>query len=64
MEVDPAMMGRVGSIAGVGGGGKGHGTGDGAGEGDGDGAAAAVGNTVGASAVGGVDELGLKEAGP
>lgn len=63
MEVDPAMMGRVGSIAGVGGGGKGHGTGDGAGEGDGA-AAAAVGNTVGASAVGGVDELGLKEAGP
>lgn len=62
VEVDPAMMGRVGSIAGVGGGGKGHGTGDGAGEGDG--AAAAVGNTVGASAVGGVDELGLKEAGP
>lgn len=62
MEADPAMMGRVGSIAGVGGGGKGHGTGDGAGEGDG--AAAAVGNTVGASAVGGVDELGLKEAGP
>lgn len=62
MEVDPAMMGRVGSIAGVGGGGKGHGTGDGAGEGDG--AAAAVGNTVGASAAGGVDELGLKEAGP
>lgn len=62
MEVDPAMMGRVGSIAGVGGGGKGHGTGDGAGEGDG--AAVAVGNTVGASAVGGVDELGLKEAGP
>lgn len=62
MEVDPAMMGRVGSIAGVAGGGKGHGTGDGAGEGDG--AAAAVGNTVGASAVGGVDELGLKEAGP
>lgn len=62
MEVDPAMMGRAGSIAGVGGGGKGHGTGDGAGEGDG--AAAAVGNTVGASAVGGVDELGLKEAGP
>lgn len=62
MEVDPAMMGRVGSIVGVGGGGKGHGTGDGAGEGDG--AAAAVGNTVGASAVGGVDELGLKEAGP
>lgn len=57
------MMGRVGSIAGVGGGGKGHGTGDGAGEGDGA-AAAAVGNTVGASAVGGVDELGLKEAGP
>lgn len=62
MEADPAMMGRVGSIAGVVGGGKGHGTGDGAGEGDG--AAAAVGNTVGASAVGGVDELGLKEAGP
>lgn len=62
MEADPAMMGRVGSIAGVGGGGKGHGTGDGAGEGDG--AVAAVGNTVGASAVGGVDELGLKEAGP
>lgn len=60
MEAGPAMMGRVGSIAGVGGGGKGHGTGDGAGEGDG----AAVGNTVGASAVGGVDELGLKEAGP
>lgn len=55
-------MGRVGSIAGMGGGGKGHGTGDGGGEGDG--AAAAVGNTVGASAVGGVDELGLKEAGP
>lgn len=54
------MMGRVGSIAGVGGGGKGHGTGDGAGEGDG----AAAGNTVGASAVGRVDELGLKEAGP
>lgn len=64
MEVDPAMMGRVGSIAGVGGGGKGHGTGDGAGEGDGAAAAAAAGNTVGASAVGGVDELGLKEAGP
>lgn len=62
MEADPAMMGRVGSIAGVVGGGKGHGTGDGAGEGDG--AAAAAGNTVGASAVGGVDELGLKEAGP
>lgn len=60
MEAGPAMMGRVGSIAGMGGGGKGHGTGDGGGEGDG----AAVGNTVGASAVGGVDELGLKEAGP